>query len=90
MFQTYVSQPTEVRAIYWDGTDDVLDALTNCGCEYELDGIQLLTIKAGVKGAQGWVPVEVGHYILCSEEPELHFWPVDKAVFERKYEPQIA
>lgn len=88
MWNDYVSVPTQVRAVYWDGTDDVLHALDVVGCQHYINDIGLLRIRAGVAGAQQFVPVEVGDYILSDDHPALHFWPCHKDVFERKYKPK--
>ena len=88
MWQDYVSRPTEVCAIYWDGTDDVLHALEVAGCSFICVG-EDLRIAAGVNGDQAEVPVRLGTYILYDDYPSRHFWPCDKAVFERKYESRI-
>ena len=97
MWQEYTSVPTEVRAIYWDGTDDVLQALKAASCRYELEQFgparedRNLRILAGVGGVQGWVDVPVGHYVInMSSNGVLDFYPCDKTVFERKYQPKSA
>lgn len=44
-------------------------------------------IEAGKDGAQGWVPVPLGHWIVRKPGDLTDHWPVDPAYFEEKYEP---
>ena len=44
-------------------------------------------IEAGQDGAQGWVPVPLGHWIVRQPGDRSDHWPVDPHYFERKYEP---
>ena len=87
MFLRYVSRPTSVEAVYWDGTDVVLDALFDKGCHLRYD-LGELQIMAGVDGAQGYVDVPVGHYVICAAPND--FYPCAKKYFEDKYEPEGA
>ena len=101
MFHKYVSRPRHVEAVYWDGTDVVLDALQAKGCRWRKERLGVieagvtaplahLQILAGVEGAQGYVDVPQGSYILYSDTPVPHFWPCDKLMFEYKYQPEGA
>ena len=111
MFHKYVSRPRHVEAVYWDGTDVVLDALQAKGCRWRKERLGVmeasrfgdcrsavgataplehLQILAGVEGAQGYVDVPQGSYILYSDTPMPHFWPCDKLMFEYKYQPEGA
>ena len=47
-----------------------------------------IRIRAGVDGAQGWVSVPLGHWIVRGGDPE-HFWPVDPDHFDAKYVPAV-
>jgi hypothetical protein len=45
-------------------------------------------ILAGKDGAQGWVPVPLGHWIVRSAGDFTDHWPVDPDYFAAKYEPE--
>jgi hypothetical protein len=88
----YQSKPTSVWAIQWDGTLETLELMdkslmpiSHC---YEMAPkphweLQLL---AGVDGAQGWVPVPVGHWVVRSANVMNDHWPVEDIYFRDKYE----
>lgn len=46
-----------------------------------------ILIEAGKDGAQGWVPVPLGHWIVRQPGDLSDHWPVDPDYFARKYEP---
>lgn len=46
-----------------------------------------IQIRAGVDGAQGWVNVPLGHWIVRSPGDMDHHWPVDPDVFAATYKP---
>lgn len=48
-----------------------------------------LELLAGMNGAQGWVPVPVGHWIVRSPGVLNDHWPVDPEYFSAKYEPAL-
>lgn len=80
----YQSRPQQVEAIQW--TDDNLaqvklalrDKIT-----VDIDG-QLLLL-AGKDGAQKWVPVPVGHWLVHQPGDLTDVWPVDPEYFASKY-----
>lgn len=45
-----------------------------------------ILIKAGKDGAQGWVPVPVGYWIVRQPGDLTDHWPVDPDYFDKKYE----
>lgn len=96
----YRSKPSEVEAVQWTGDnlhELVLfapDSLAECekavGWDEhgkvvtEPDGILLL---AGKDGAQEWVPVPVGHWIVRQPGDLTDHWPVAPDYFGAKYRP---
>jgi hypothetical protein len=45
-----------------------------------------LELLAGKDGAQEWVPVPVGHWLVCQPGNKSDVWPVDPDYFAGKYE----
>lgn len=83
------SKPSTIEAVRWTGDDDSLAALRatfGSKTSYERDQRGLL-ILAGVQGAQEWVPVPVGHWVVRQPGDNSDLWPVEHAYFEAKYEP---
>lgn len=81
------SKPTEIEAVQW--TDDNLSEV-QAFCPAAVmsnGGVGPLFIKAGKDGVQDYVPVPVGHWIVCQPGDDTHFWPVDPEYFANKYEP---
>lgn len=81
----YRSKPSEIEAIQWTGVNgpDVMEfapAATNMR-----QGT--LRLRAGKDGAQEWVPVPVGHWIVRQPGDLSDHWPVDPDYFAKKYEP---
>lgn len=87
---TFVSRPQTVEAIQWTGENihEVGDFLE---CELRVhvnsdSSLSDLQILAGQDGAQGWVPVPAGHWIVRRPDDLNHHWPVDPDYFASKYE----
>jgi len=85
----YRSKPQEIEAVQWTG--DNLDELETFGVQFRYgpDAPELvdpLKIKAGKDGAQGWVPVPVGHWVVRAPGDLTDHWPVDPDYFAAKYE----
>jgi hypothetical protein len=86
----YLSRPQYVEAVQWTGTSDSLLAIV----EAQLGGHVLppeheggsLMLRAGKDGAQEWVPVPVGHWIVHQPGDISDVWPVEDAYFRAKYE----
>lgn len=85
----YVSKPQRVEAIQWTGNNqqEVHDflhghAIFTGDSRYGWD----LKIEAGKDGAQEWVPVPVGHWVVRASGNLTDHWPVDDSYFQRKYE----
>lgn len=90
----YRSKPSEIEAVQWTGRnhDEVrafLDGSTALGWDAnpEQDPTARLLLLAGKDGAQGRVPVPVGHWIVRQPGDLTDHWPVDPDYFDAKYEP---
>lgn len=84
----YVSRPQEVEAVQWLGGDpDPLSAVAPF--KVRIGDGNALELLAGKDGAQGWVPVPLGHWIMRVAGDPSDVWPVDNAYFTRKYQPWV-
>jgi hypothetical protein len=81
----YRSKPSEIEAIQWTG-DNYLDVVAFGGSYSTRHGVAL-HLLAGKDGAQEYVPVPVGHWIVRSVDDWTDHWPVDPDYFANKYEP---
>ena len=87
---TYRSKPTEIEAVQWTGenADEVgRIAPYKFATEVDRDGVVFGWLKAGADGAQGHVPVPVGHWVVRKPGDVTDLWPVDPDYFAAKYEP---
>lgn len=91
MMNLYVSKPQKVQAVQWKGNNGASCVAFAPGKvrsaapeEPEPDGLMLL---AGKDGSQGWVPVPVGHWLVCQPGDLSDVWPVEDDYFQSKYEP---
>jgi hypothetical protein len=85
----YRSRPQEVEAIQWTGTNnqEIIDAFDGKACIETRDRVEYFcTLLAGKDGAQEWVPVPVGHWLVHLPGDISDVWPVDGAYFQAKYE----
>lgn len=85
----YRSKPTEIDAVQWTG--DNLAEVEAFGVKFRYgpeapSQRDPLKIKAGTNGAQGYVPVPVGHWIVRQPGDLTDHWPVDPEYFAGKYE----
>lgn len=88
----YTSTPSRIEALQWDGhsweamedftrgrfkrvTDTPLQSLVGTG-----------SLLAGKDGAQGWVDVPPGHWVVRQPGDYSDHWPVDNAYFMAKYQ----
>ena len=83
----YRSRPSEIEAIQWAGDNyaAIQRAINAAGEKVLLNG-GALYLKAGADGAQDWVPVPVGHYIVHMPGDLSDIWPVEESYFRDKYE----
>lgn len=90
----YRSKPQEIEAVQWTGENwsEVMpfggpDAKLASTTDGEGNVGEPLQLLAGKDGAQGWVPVPVGHWIVHMPDDKSDMWPVDPDYFAAKYEP---
>jgi hypothetical protein len=81
----YRSKPSDVEAVRWTG-DNVVEVLNAIPDKTTLRGT-VLFLLAGVDGAQKWVPVPVGHWLVHKPDDLSDVWPVHDDHFQSKYEP---
>lgn len=90
------SKPSEIEAVQWTGDND-REVKRFCGpnvvrtdpLKHKFYGAFIPEGKllAGKDGAQGWVPVPIGHWIVRTPGDTSDVWPVDPDYFAAKYEP---
>lgn len=85
MSDLYVSRPSVVEAIQWLGTPEAIEQSVFGGV-IEFDAAGDLELLAGKDGAQGWVPVPLGHWLVRNPGDPSDNWPVDADYFAGKYE----
>lgn len=97
----YRSKPSEIEAVQWTGGfDSANECLRFVGQSHGPQGIDYgfmvngasapdpeAWLLAGKNGAQGWVAVPVGHWIVRQPGDLTDHWPVDPEYFASKYEP---
>jgi len=79
----YRSRPQTIEAVQWTG-DNVTDLWDVFGARkiygpHETN--PTLRLLAGKDGAQGWVSVPVGHWIVRKPGDDSDMWPVDPEYF---------
>ena len=84
------SKPSEIEAIHWRGknVDDVVEFGADDSHSWTKVKVSdgALSLLAGARGAQEWVPVPVGHWLVCQPGDKSDIWPVDPDYFNDKYE----
>lgn len=86
----YRSKPSTVEAVQWTGKNEE-EVTSFAGPKaYVVDGGTGLSLLAGKDGAQEWVPVPVGHWLVCQPDDKSDIWPVDPDYFGAKYEWAIS
>lgn len=86
----YMSKPQQVEAVQWTGgnRDAIVDFAGDKARFYDSSTIMVgyyLNLLAGKDGAQKWVPVPVGHWLVCQVDDKSDIWPIDPEYFENKY-----
>lgn len=79
------SKPSTIEAVQWTG--DNFHALVTFASDKVADDGDVLYLHAGADGAQDWVPVPVGHWLVSQPGDRSDIWPVDPDYFAAKYEP---
>lgn len=89
----YRSKPTLVEAIQWNGRNwEEVFAFTGPKGASTIDKTDPdgdghpLQILAGKDGAQEWVPVPPGHWLVRPVGDDSDLWPVEDTWFRQKYE----
>lgn len=88
----YRKRPVECEAVRWTGENfHELEAFAIGHVDFVAQhdkGFERfeLTLLAGKDGAQGWVDVPVGHWIVCNPGDDTDFWPVENEYFNRVHE----
>ena len=82
----YESVPQVVEAVQWTGRN-----MSELGNDH-LGGkiavfVNSFKLLAGKDGAQGWVPLPVGYWIVWRPGDLSDLWPVDPDIFASKYRP---
>ena len=84
----YVSRPQVVEAIQWDGTlrreAEIVEWAPD-KTRRGAGGRDDLRLLEGKDGAQGWVPVPVGHWLVRQPGDLSDIWTVEEHYFEAKY-----
>lgn len=84
---TFRSKPQEVEAVQWTGANcEEIRRFAMANVTRVKPGDHDLLLQAGKDGAQGWVPVPVGHWIVRKPGDLTDHWPVDPDYFAAKYE----
>ncbi len=92
----YRSKPQIVEAVHWTGDnwdevmpfggpDGKLASTVDDSVRPPTAGLPL-QLMAGKDGAQGWVDVPVGHWLVNQPGDKSDIWPVEDAYFQAKYE----
>lgn len=79
----YRRKPSEINAVQWRGDNLASLVVTDIPFRFTDDGLDLLS---GPDGASGWVPVNVGDWIVWPVGEMNHYWPVDAGHFAANYE----
>lgn len=86
---TYFSRPQSVEAIQWTG-DNGPDLIAAFDGKVTIEQHRTAeewhcALLAGKDGAQEWVPVPVGHWLVHPPGDLSDIWPVEDAYFQEKY-----
>lgn len=84
----YRSRPSEVEAVQWTGENvaEVEALIGSDKASTTIFGDGKLYLLAGADGAQDWVPVPEGHWLVHQPGDKSDIWPVENDYFLRKYE----
>lgn len=83
----YRSKPSVIEAVQHTGDFVALQQFAGDKVKIgEEPGDGKLMLLAGVDGAQEWVPVPVGHWLVNQPGDKSDIWPVEAGYFEGKYE----
>lgn len=83
----YVSRPSLIEAVRWTGSADSLNECRRFAGDKIHYTSGCLSLRAGADGAQDWVTVPHGHWLVSQPGDRSDIWPVENAYFEAKYQP---
>ena len=87
----YISRPQVVEAIQWVRDLNRLVEIDQWAPgKTRWDSQGELMLLAGKDGAQEWVPVPVGHWLVHQPGDLSDVWPVDPHYFDAKYETEAS
>lgn len=82
----HVSKPQRVEAIRWTGGNrDAVLRFAPDKTKYVVSDYIGMSLLAGKDGAQEWVPVPLGHWLVHQPGDLSDVWPVDPDYFAAKY-----
>ena len=81
----YRSRPQLIEAVQWTG-DNWIAVYDFAGEKVDRPTDRKLVLLAGKDGAQEWVPVPVGHWLVHAPGDLSDIWPVAPDYFAAKYE----
>jgi hypothetical protein len=81
----YKSRPQYVEAIHHEGDFTALEEFAPGKVTID-PATGLLMLLAGKDGAQDWVPVPLGHWLVHQPDDLSDIWPVDPDYFAAKYD----
>ena len=83
----YRSKPSTIEAVQWKG-DNAAEVGRIAPYKFSTDDeTGEAWLKAGKNGAQGFVPIPIGHWVVRNPGDVSDLWPVDPDYFAAKYEP---
>lgn len=85
----YQSKPSTIEAVQHVGDFVTLEQFAGEKVRIRPDDGALMLL-AGKDGAQEWVPVPLGHWLVNQPGDKSDIWPVDPDYFAAKYEPADA
>jgi hypothetical protein len=89
----YRSKPSTIEAVQWDDKNFPECVAFGDGKVRFIKtapDVMELQLLAGKDGAQDWVPVPVGHWLVNQPGDKSDIWPVEADYFAAKYEPVAA
>lgn len=87
--ERYRSKSMAIEAVQWTGTTLSSSYVSDFAPgKVRWPAHDRLELLAGKDGAQEWVPVPIGHWLVCQPGDKSDIWPVEDAYFRAKYESE--
>ena len=82
----YVSKPQFVEAVQWTGeNEEEVGRIAPYKFATEGQGEEVRgMLKAGPGGAQGWVDVPIGYWVVRKPGDVTDLWPIEPKYFQEK------